>query len=78
MNDRAIVTMALAVVATFAVVQVRAQTAAPVRGPENAALQIEAFLDFEGESSARLSVVLQALTEPCVPTGMKTGVSTEP
>lgn len=63
MNGRAIVTMALAVMATVAVVQLGAQTAAPARGPENAALQIEAFLDFEAESSARVSVVLQALTD---------------
>ncbi len=63
MNDRAIVTMALAVVATVAVVQVGAQTTAPARGPENATLHIEAFLDFEDESSARLSVVLQALAD---------------
>jgi protein-disulfide isomerase len=63
MKDRAIVPMALAVMATVALVRLGAQTAAPARGPENAALHIEAFLDFEAESSARLSVVLEALSD---------------
>lgn len=61
MNGRAIANVGLAVIA--AAVQLSAQTAAPARGPENAALHIEAFLDFEAESSVRLSVVVQALAD---------------